>query len=237
MNSTTNTVIETATSLSETAPRRAVASSPRAAALVAGSGLALMAVLSAVGVFGAITPLITPGDAEKTATAILGSELLFRSGIAMMIVVVILDIVVAIALFRVFERVNHGISAMAAAFRVAYSAVFLVAILQLSTAVTLLDEPDAALRAIEAFYTIWYTGLILFGVHLILEGYLAFRSGFMPKIFGILLVIAGIGYLVDGFGIVLVPDFTTTFAAFTFVGEVALFLWLLIKGRKLPAHA
>ncbi|HYI32839.1 MAG TPA: DUF4386 domain-containing protein [Glaciibacter sp.] len=210
--------------------------SQRTSALIAGSALALMAVLSGFAVFGAIAPLITPGDAEKTATAILGSETLFRSGIAILIVVVLLDVVVAIALFRVFERVNHGISTMAAGFRLVYSAVFLIAILQLATAVTLLDDPEAALRAIESFYTIWYLGLILFGVHLLLEGYLAYRSGFMAKIFGILLVIAGLGYVADGFGIMLVPNFTSTFSAFTFVGEVALFLWLLIKGRALPAH-
>ncbi len=236
MNTVTVPPLESVAS-SATAVARSIGWSQRTSALIAGSALALMAVISGFAVFGAIAPLVTPGDAEKTATAILGSEMLFRSGIAMLIVVVLLDVVVGIALFRVFERVNHSISLMAAGFRVVYAAVFLVAILQLSTAVTLLDDPEAALHAIEAFYTIWYIGLILFGVHLGLEGYLAYRSGFMPKIFGVLLVIAGIGYLVDGFGIVLIPDFTTTFSAFTFVGEVALFLWLLIKGRKLPAHS
>lgn len=236
MNTLTGSPTEAATSR-PIASRRSTAWSQRTSAFIGGNALALMAVLSGFAVFGAITPLITAGDAEKTATAILGSEWLFRSGIAMLIVVVLLDVVVAIALFRVFERVNHGISTMAASFRIVYAAVFLVAILQLSTAITLLDDPDAALRAIESFYTIWYIGLILFGVHLLLEAYLAYRSGFMAKIFGVLLVIAGLGYVADGFGIVLIPGFATTFSAFTFVGEVALFLWLLIKGRTLPAHA
>ncbi len=236
MNTVTVTAPASATSR-DAAGGRPAGWSQRTSALIAGSALALMAALSGFAVFGAIAPLITPGDAEKTATAIRGSEMLFRSGIAILVTVVILDVVVAVALYRVFERVDHSVSSMAAGFRVAYAAVFLVAILQLSTAVTLLGEPEAALRAIESFYTIWYIGLTLFGVHLGLEGYLAYRSGFMPRIFGVLLLIAGIGYLADGFGIVLVPGFTTTFSAFTFVGEVALFLWLLIKGRKLPAHA
>ena len=52
----------------------------------------------------------------------------------------------------------------------------------------------------------------------------------MPKIFGILLVIAGAGYLVDGFGAVLVQDYPISIGAFTFVGEVALIFWLLISG-------
>jgi hypothetical protein len=208
--------------------------SPRRSALIAGAALALMAVVSAFGVFGALAPLITAGDADKTARAILDSELLFRSGIASLVVVVILDIVAATALFRLFEPVNRSVSAMAALFRITYSAVFLIAILQLSVAVTLLGEPELAMRAIEAFYTIWYAGLVLFGIHLLLIGYLAYRSAFMPKIFGILVALAGLGYLADGFGIVMVPGFSTTFGMFTFGGEVALFVWLLIKGRRLP---
>jgi hypothetical protein len=208
--------------------------SPRRAALIGGIALALMAVFSAFGVFGAITPLITPGDAEKTAAAIIDSELLFRSGIASLIVVVMLDLIAASALFWVFRPVSASISAMATWFRMAYAAVFLVAILQLPIAVTLLDEPELALRAIDAFYTIWQIGLILFGIDLMIYGYLAYRSGFMAKIFGIVLVIAGVGYVGDGLGLVLVAGFTPTFGAFTFGGEVALFFWLLIRGRKLP---
>ena len=93
---------------------------------------------------------------------------------------------------------------MAAGFRIAYAAVYLVAIAQLVIAVDLLGDPAQALLAVNAYDTIWHVGLILFGVHLLLIGALAYRSGYMPKIFGILLVIAGAGYLVDGFGAVLV---------------------------------
>ena len=54
----------------------------------------------------------------------------------------------------------------------------------------------------------------------------------MPKIFGILLVIAGLGYLADGFGTVLIPDYSISIGQFTFVGEVALIFWLLISGSR-----
>jgi len=209
------------------------AKSQRSASLVAGLALALMAVLSGFGVFGAIQPSITPGNAEATAAAILGSELMFRLGIASLILVIVLDVIAASALYTVFAPVNQSLSRMAAWFRLAYSVVFLVAILQLPIAVSLLAEPVAALRAIEAFYTIWYIGLILFGFHLLLIGYLAFRSGFMAKVFGILLILAGIGYAVDGFGLVIIPDFTAFLGQFLFVGEVVLIFWLLIRGRRL----
>jgi hypothetical protein len=215
--------------------------SMRRASLTAGLALALMAVIAPFGVFGAIGTLVTPGDATRTVQDILGSEGLFRWGIASLILVVILDIVVAAALLRLFEPVNHTVSIMAAWFRVAYAAVYLVAIIQLVIALGLLDDAPLALRSINAYEMIWIVGLTLFGVHLLLIGYLAYRSGFMPRIFGILLVVAGLGYLADGFVVVLVPDPSISVGAFTFVGEVALIFWLLIIGRRKdfgrgPAH-
>ena len=189
-----------------------------------------MAVLAGFAVFGAIAAQITPGDATRTAQDIAASQGVFRLGIAGLIVVVILDVIVATALYILFAPVNRMVAIMAAGFRIAYAAVYLVAIAQLVIAVDLLGNPAQALLAVNAYDTIWHVGLILFGVHLLLVGALAYRSGYVPKIFGILLVIAGAGYLVDGFGAVLVQDYAISIGAFTFVGEVALIFWLLISG-------
>ena len=208
----------------------------RRASLTAGVGLAAMAVLAGFAVFGAISSQITPGDAARTAQDIAASQGVFRLGIAGLIVVVILDVVVAAALYILFAPVNRMVSIMAAGFRIAYAAVYLVAIAQLVIAVDLLGNPAQALLAVNAYDTIWHVGLILFGVHLLLIGALAYRSGFIPKIFGILLVISGAGYLADGFGAVLVPDYAISIAAFTFVGEVALIFWLLIAGTRNNFH-
>jgi hypothetical protein len=121
---------------------------------------------------------------------------------------------------------------MAAWFRIVYAAIFLLAISQLVIALTLLDDAERVARALEAFEMIWQAGLILFAVHLLLIGYLAYRSGFMPRVLGILLLVAGLGYFIDGFGTVLIPGYSISIAQFTFVGEVALIFWLLIKGRR-----
>lgn len=204
----------------------------RRASLTAGIALALVIVFALFGAYGAVGRLVTPGDAGRTAEDILGSEGLFRLGIASLFLVVILDIIVAAALFTVFEPVNRSLSTMAAWFRATYAAVYLVAISQLVVALGLLGDPDQALRAIDAYDTVWHVGLILFGVHLLLLGLLANQSDFMPRIFGILLVVAGLGYLADGFGAVLVPDYSINISQFTFVGEATLMLWLLIKGSR-----
>jgi hypothetical protein len=61
-------------------------------------------------------------------------------------------------------------------------------------------------------------------------GYLVFRSGFLPRILGILLIIGCLGYLVDSFAAFLFPSLGVNIAIFTFWGEVLFPLWLLIKG-------
>jgi len=210
--------------------------SSRTAALVAGVALALMAVLGGLGNFGALVPLISPGDAVLTAQNISGSPLLFLSGVASFVIVALLDILVAGVLYTLFKPVNRRLSAAAAWMRTLYALLLMVAISQLVVGYSLLGDPEAALPVLESFNTIWVISLGLFGASLLLVGYLAFRSGFMAKIFGILLAIAGVGYLADAIGMVFVPDFTAVFAQFMFVGEVAIIFWLLIRGRRLPAN-
>ena len=71
---------------------------------------------------------------------------------------------------------------------------------------------------------------IFWGLWLFPLGYLVFKSGFLPRVIGILLIVAGLGYLVDFTLFFLFPGITVTVSEFTFVGEVVLILWLLIKG-------
>ena len=143
-----------------------------------------------------------------------------------------------------FEPVDRGLSRLAAWFRLGYAAIFAVAIGQLVGVPLLLGNDQylttfsieqrrtQALVAVQSFQNIWHVGLALFGIHLILIGYLAYRSGYVPRILGALLVIAGCGYVFDTFGALLVADYSLNVAAVTFIGEAALMLWLLIKGRN-----
>jgi hypothetical protein len=82
---------------------------------------------------------------------------------------------------------------------------------------------------------------VFFGVHLAFLGYLVYKSGYIPRILGILLLIASVGYLVDSFTNFLLPtysDYETVFAVVVIVpaviGELGLCVWLLAKGAKLP---
>ncbi len=71
---------------------------------------------------------------------------------------------------------------------------------------------------------------IFWGLWLFPMGYLVFNSGFLPRILGVLLIIGCIGYLIDSATFFLLPNFDAKIAQFTFVGELLLPLWLLIKG-------
>jgi len=79
----------------------------------------------------------------------------------------------------------------------------------------------------------WEFGLIIFGFHLLLLGYLILKAGYMRKILGILILLAASGYIIDGFGKLLLTDYSISISMFTFIGEVILIFWLLIVGRKI----
>jgi hypothetical protein len=84
----------------------------------------------------------------------------------------------------------------------------------------------------NAFISGWDIGLVIFGLHLLVLGYLVFKSGYIPKVLGILLAVASLGYLIDSFGKILLPNYNLTIAMFTFVGELLLIFWLLWRGIK-----
>ncbi len=208
----------------------------RSASWIGGIALLLIAILAGIGNFAALTPLIATGDAVTTAQNISGSELQFRLGVLAMLAAAILDVVVAAALYSLLAPVNRMVAITSAWFRVAYSAIFLVAIAQLATVPGLVEQPEVAMNAIDGYFIVWRTGLTLFGVHLLLVGYLAYRSRFIPRVLAVLIAIAGAGYLVDGIGTVLIANFTPTVSTFTFVGEVLLIVWLIVLAVR-PARS
>jgi hypothetical protein len=215
------------------------------ASITAGAALLLMSALAGFGNFVSLKGLVTQGNAAQTAKDITGSEGLFRLGIVSLLLVIALDVVIALALYRVFSPVNKSISMLAAALRLVYAGVFIVAIGQLLGVLRLLSKDGylsvfsagqlhtQALLGVNAFTDLWHAGLFLFGLHLLVIGYLAYRSGYVPRLLGVLLAIAGLGYVTDSFGVVLSQGTWTDVSSFTFVGEFLFALWLVIWGRRI----
>ena len=210
-------------------------SSVRKASIIAGAGLLLMSVLSGIGYLVAVKGLTTPGNATRTAEKLAAHKDLFRFGIVSLFLVAALDVVVAWALYRVFTPVSEAISKLAAVLRIAYAGIFVIAISRLVGVLGLLgtnQQPAAVLGRINSFTNIWDAGLVLFGLHLLVIAYLAYRSGYVPKVLGVLLAVAGLGYLFDSLSAALTHGSSTPVSSFTFVGEFLLALWLVNFGRR-----
>jgi Domain of unknown function (DUF4386) len=213
--------------------RRPITLSVRRASIVAGTGYLLLSILAGFGNYGVLAHLVTTRNAIKTANAITASKGLFVLGIGSLAAVAVLDVIVALALRKIFSPVSKSLSRLAAGLRIVYAGVFAVAIYQLVGVLHVLGNANQALQGVSAFNNIWNGGLMLFGLHLLLVGYLAYKSGYVPKWLGILIAVAGFGYLFDSVASVFSLGLTTKIASFTFIGEVALILWLLIKGRRI----
>jgi hypothetical protein len=230
-------------------PDAAAGHAVRRSALVAGTALLGVAVLAAAGNFGAVQRLVTDGDATRTAIDIMAAQATFSLGIAALAVVVVLDVVVARALRTFFAPVHQRLASLAAWLRVSYAAIFAVAISQLFAALRLLQnsphltglslvhQRTEALRNIESFQDIWHISLVLFGLHLVLIGYLTYRSGYAPRVLGVLLAIAGVGYLVDSFAGIFSSSYSVNVSSVTFIGEALFLVWLMVKGRRITLPA
>ena len=230
---------------------KAINISNRTAALTAGISIVIMAVVAGFVVGFVQNNLIIPGDAQTTAENIKASESLFRMGILGWIMILITDILAAWGLYEFFKPVNDGLSRITGWLRMVYAAILGVAInwqlmilLNINGADYLSIWQTSQSNAqilfyFNAFLETWSFGLIIFGGHLLGLGYLALKSGFIPKIWGILLLLAAVGYVVIHLGNVLIADFheyqstlEAIFMAPMVLGEVGFGVWLIIKGGR-----
>ncbi len=222
----------------------------RTAAITSGIGILIMTVAAIIANDITIGKLAVEGDAAATFDNIRASEPLFRLGVYSWIVILISDLVVAWGLYILFRPVSKDISLVAAWFRLLYTAILGVAIANLIYVLLIVGDENylasieieqlkaQVLYSINAFNGIWYFGLIVFGFHILIIGFLILKSDFVPKIFGILLLLAFLGYVVTNSSFILFPQFEKHMLVLDWIfilpmlGEVALGIWLLIKGLK-----
>jgi Domain of unknown function (DUF4386) len=208
----------------------------RTDAMTAGVALLLLTALATFGALIAVDRVVTTGNAARTAADITQSLTTFRLGIAALLAVAALDIVVAYALQRFLAPVSHGLSTLAAWLRVAYAAVFATAIAHLAGAARLVGDQTTdvgqVLGKVDTYRDTWSAGLVLFGVHLLVVGFLLLRSGFTSKWLGVLVGLAGVGYLIDSLVDVLSNGSWPSVATVTGIGEFILAVWLLVRGGR-----
>jgi hypothetical protein len=196
--------------------------------------------------------LIDPTDAAATAAAVRGAESLFRMGIAADLVMISADIAIALAFFVLLEPVSRALSLLAAFFRLVQATILGFNLMNLFVGLELVtggagplgavgesERQSLALMFFEAHGTGYAVGLAFFAFSLFLLGYLIYRSGYLPKLLAVLLMIAAGGYLADTLARTLLTDYAAVQPIFDMVvfgpaviAEVATALWLLIRGVR-----
>lgn len=187
------------------------------------------------------------GDAAATAANVQAMGDGYRFGMGIEALIFLIEVLLSGLLYVMFRGVNVAVSFAAALAR------FGEAVLQganLLTSALVLGVSGGALTAFSveqrdqllqlfqqangAMVLVW--GLF-FGFHVLLLAWLVYRSGFLPRWIGGLLFVAGAGYLSQSFGVLLVPAWAplldTVVVATAVPGELALTLWLLIKGVRI----
>jgi hypothetical protein len=184
--------------------------------------------------------LLVRGDAVATSRNIMASEWLFRSGTLSALMTQIIFVFQVLALYRLLQTVNKDRAVvMVVLALLGIPMAFLNEVNQLA-ALRLLSGADAgAFTSVQLqaqamlFLDMRESGILVtqvfWGLWLLPLGFLVLKSGFLPKLLGILLVIAGVGHLIDVATQLMFPGFATI-SQFTFVGELLFPLWLVIKG-------
>jgi hypothetical protein len=215
-------------------------------ARIAGALILIMTV-PALFAFGYVnSSLIVPGDATATANNILASEGLFRLGIVADALVFLIEIVLVVMLYVLLEPVSQTLSLVAAFARLAMAVVqgvnllnHLIPLLLLSgTGYLRVFEPDQlhalALLFLDAFEYGAHIWGLFFALHLSFLGYLVYKTGYIPRILGVALVVSSLCYFIQGFGNILAPQYKEilSWVGLFSIIELAFPLWLVIKGVK-----
>ena len=189
--------------------------------------------------------LIVHGNATATANNIAASETLFRLGIAADLICQALFVLVALALYDLLKSVNQRWAALMVifillsipiAFLNEVNAIAALVLVRGGDFLSLFDKPQRDALAM-LFLRLHGGGFdvagIFWGLWLFPLGLLVYRSRFIPRILGILLMLACFAYVGDSFTSLLLPSYETIVSQWVsplMFAEVVFMLWLLIMG-------
>jgi hypothetical protein len=212
-----------------------------------GIGLAIMFFFSILADSVIMPKIIIWHDVMQTSNNIIANEQMFRIGVLSYWGDMLANVLIAFALYILLKPVNNTIAILAAGFRLVYVIIRSTALLNLVKVLDVLKPEGIVLSEIstkvmhllEADKAGYSYALIFFGFHVLLIGYLIVKSGYIPKILGLLLIIAFIGYQVYCMAFIFDTDFTNRENMYKLIlgipgviSELSLCLWLLIKKIK-----
>ena len=192
--------------------------------------------------------LYVPDDAAATLTNLVEREGLARVGIAADLTVVLSQALAALGFFRLFRPVSSFAAGAIAAFGLVNAVVVLVATAFSATALDVAlgeaSAPGGRAESVQLLYELsgaaWAVGGLFFGLWLLPMGWLAWRSGYMPRPLGWVLIAGGIGYVMSTYLLYLAPgasSWSPVLTAPASVGELWMVVYLLWKGVRPAADA
>lgn len=196
------------------------------------------------------SPLIVFGDATATAQKIMASQWQFRIGVVGDLVSIVFFLLAAWALYVLLKPVNQGLALAFVLLNLAGTAVYALNLVNQFAAVVLLSGADylkvfqaEQLQALAMFFLNlhlngYWIAQIFFGAWLFPLGYLVYKSGFLPRILGIVMMIHCVGWMMTTLQWFLFPGLgAITYVTYPlgFISEFGLTLWLVIKGVNVEA--
>nr|WP_299346706.1 DUF4386 domain-containing protein [Allomuricauda sp.] len=213
------------------------------AGLISGIGIFIMVLTVPIAEFVIFPELIDYNNAEITFNNITENRKLFTIGIFLHVITLICDLVVAWSLYIFLKPTNKDFSLLVALFRIAFAIITLAALLNLVSVLNLTLNSDylgafndslysKVLLAIKNFNIQWSFAFTFFSIYLMLLGVLVYKAVYVPKIFGVVLIIAGLGYFVETLRSFFFPSFEMDYLMITYFGELVFMFWLLIKSWR-----
>ena len=224
--------------------------STRKQARVAGLLYVLIAATAPVGLLYVPGKLFVTGDATATADHLRASESLLRMGIASELFHQTIEVFLVLVLYGLFKVVNKPLARQLVILGLVPIPIVFLNVLNEVAALILVSGANflavfgkPQLDALAMFFVRLHgQGLqvagIFWGLWLFPFGLLVMRCGFIFKALGVLLIIAGLGYVLDSFTSLILPHYTSTVgdvAGILELGELPIILWLLIWGAKAPS--
>lgn len=226
-------------------------SSTNAIARRAGVLYFLFMIVAIVGEF-VLPSVVVPGDAAATARNITTAELSYRIGILTGFVTLVLFIFLVATLYELFRDVDRSQALLMVLLVSIGVAVALANLLNKFAPLVLLSGADylsvftkPQLDALALGALRWHSGaatvaMAFWGLWLFPFGILVIKSGFLPRILGFLLMIAGVAYLTTSVTSIVLPEYRSVVSRLMmplYFGEVPIIFWLLIKGATGTAQA
>ncbi len=211
----------------------------RRIAIITGISLVLMAIFGIFSLGYAYTQFDNPEQSEFLKDIILANMGLYQSMLIGILIIIILDFIVSYTLYKYFENDNKKMSLLSGIIRVIYTLIFVIATYYLTKNLNTNELTNQkVISNYHKFQTIWNSGLVIFGFHIILIGWLMKLHHKIPKILWSITLLAGVSYMITSFIKVVSPDseFVETLimilALPMTIGELGLAIWLWIKGGK-----